>query len=145
MITMVLLTDDPQWIWIYPRNRQSFQYASEEEVLKHNGKWVVIGDKTYIMDLAFRLDPYVEAGKIDAAKFTKKDPETDPLPHVFDFAMCVYSDDRKRDEVTKYLKELGVNDFLWKYDRESLADWGEGGALANKAAEVGRKVDPKHY
>lgn len=119
---MLLTTIDPYWIWIWPRNRQLFQYVNEEEQLQHNGKWVIEGDKTYIMDLAFRIDAYVEEGKIDAAKFTKKDPATDPLPHIPTFAMCVYSDDRKKDEVSLYLKELGITDFRWKYDRESIKD-----------------------
>ena len=145
VIFMLLTTDDPQWIWIWPRNRQPFQYASEEEKWQHNGKWVVEGDRTYIMDLAFRIDSYVEAGKIDASKFTKKDPATDPLPHILVFAMCIYSDDRKRDETANYLQELGVEKFDWKYDKESIVDWSEGGKLAQKAAEVGRKVDPYKY
>lgn len=142
---MIITTDHPQWILIWPRNRQPFQYASEEEYWEHNGKWVVVGDKAYITDLAFHVDPYVEAGKIDAAKFTKKDPATDPLPHIPAWAMCIYSDDRKRDETAEYLRELGVEKFDWKYDRESVADWSEGGTLAQKAAEVGRKVDPFNY
>ena len=143
---MVLLTEDPHWVWILPRGRELFQYASEAEYWEHCGKYVVTGDKTYIMDLAFRVDPYVESGRIDSAKFTKKDPNTDPLPHVPEFAMCVYSDDRRKGETAEILvRELGVHEFTWKYNRETLTDWSEGGQLAQKAAEVGRKVDPMKY
>jgi len=87
----------------------------------------------------------VEAGKIDAAKTTKKDPSTDPLPHVKEYAMCVYSDDRKRGVVADLLSRAGVKEFSWKYDRESITDWSEGGTLSNEAAKVGRKVDPYSY
>ena len=142
---MVLITDNPHWIWILPRDRRPFQYISEYELLEHNGKWVILGNKPYLMDLAFRIDRYVEDGKIDAAKLSKKDPAIDPLPHVKEYAMCVYSDDRKRDEVASYLHKLGVTHFEWKYDRQSLEDWTEGGILAQEAAKHGRKVDPKFY
>lgn len=114
-------------------------------MLEHNVKWVITGDKHYIQDLAFRIDAFVEEGNIDAAKFTKKDPATDPLPHVKDYAMCVYSDDRIRDRTAAVLHSLGITELRWVYDRESIEDWSPGGKLADEAAKAGRKVDPQTY
>ena len=142
---MIITTADPYWVWIVPQNRQPFLYVSDEEKWEHNGKWVILGDKSYIQGLVFDIDPLVEKGLIDAAKITKKDPATDPVPHVKEYAMCVYSDGRKKDVAADILHGLGVKEFSWKYDTDSVKDWSEGGTLANEAAKAGRKVDPYSY
>lgn len=139
---MLITTLHPDWVYILLPAGLRHDYTSEDEFWKHHGKWVVTGDKAYIMDLAFRLDPLVERGRIEAAKFTKKDPKTDPLPHVREYALCVYADDRTRRRAAGHLSALGAKGFCWKYDRESRADWSPGGALAEKAV---RPVDPLTY
>lgn len=145
IVQMIITHADPYWIWILPSNRRPSTYASREEMLEHNGKWVVTGSKNYIQDLAFRIDAVVEEGKIDVAKFTKKYPATDPLPHVKDYAMCVYSDSRAKDKTAAVLHSLGITELRWVYDRESIEDWSPGGRLATEAAKAGRKVDPHTY
>ena len=142
---MLITLLHPDWVYILPVNGLKDQYTSAEEFWQHHGKWVVTGDKAYIMDLAFRLDPLVEAGKIEQAKFTKKDPKTDPLPQVREYALCAYADDRARRKTAGYLSALGVKGFRWKYDSQGITDWSPGGALAEAAARVGRSVDPLTY
>ncbi len=128
-----MFLDSPCFVWILPSSGRDIPYKDHEEYLEHHGKWIIEGDKYRIIELADKLDPYVESRKIDAVKYTKKDPETDPFPNVFTYAMCVYSDDRKRDKTAEYLKELNVEDFYWKYDRETAADWKQGGKLQRRS------------
>jgi hypothetical protein len=102
---------------------------SEEEYLEHYGKWLISGSKGYIESLARLIDPLVEGGQIDSAKYSKKEPRTDPFPDKRDYVMCVYSDDRERDRVKRLLESLGVERMTWKYDRQTIEDWEPGGKL----------------
>jgi hypothetical protein len=142
---MILTTPDLYWIWIAARNGKAREYTNDQDFWGHHGKFVITGTKKYIRDLAFLLDPWVEKRVIDAAKYTKKDPETDPLPHIKEFALCIYADDRELEDTSWFLYSLGIRKFEWKYDRESIEDWSENGKLAKEAANYGRTIDPFHY
>jgi len=88
---------------------------SDEEYLRHWGKWLIFGSPERMWDLARKLDPFVEAEEVDSAKFTRAPREGHP-----DCVMCVYCDDRDRERVWKILEGLGVERRIWKYDRETL-------------------------
>lgn len=102
-----------------------------EEYLEHYGKWLVFSrDRTYLEDLARRIDSYVERGEISSAKYNRE-----PLSFGRGaMVMCVYCDDRER--VWEILSSLGVTRRIWKYDRQTLEDWSPGGGLYEAAKKV---------
>ncbi len=74
---------------------------------KRGGKWIVFDDRNRIIDLAEKLAPYIDAGKIESAKYLNGNPS----------AINVYSLDRDRAETWAILKELGARYVLvWEYD-----------------------------
>lgn len=81
--------------------------VNPEEWLRHGGKWIVFDRKERIVDLAKRLELFIESGKIESAKYWNEDPS----------AICVYSLDRDRERVWEILKKLGAGDNrVWEYD-----------------------------
>jgi len=116
------------WVLITPREERSPE-LSEEGHLEHYGKWLMFGSKAYIENLARIIDPLVEGGQIDSAKYSKKESGVDPFPNREDYVMCVYSDDREKGRVKRLLESLGVEGMTWKYDRQTIEDWEPGGRL----------------
>lgn len=99
---------------------------SRKEYWEHFGKWLVFTrDRAWLRALAEKIDPYVERGKINSAKYSRE-PSSSSRGSV---VMCVYCSDRKRDEVWKILSGLGVKRQIWKYDRQTAEDWSPGGRL----------------
>jgi hypothetical protein len=122
------------WVWVLP-SKSRLARGEKSDYLLHYGKWLIFTRRReYLEELAKKLDPYVEEGKIDSAKYCRE-----PAPWAKKMVMCVYCDDRKRDEVRKILHELGVDtrNMRWKYERQTLQDWAPGGRLYRKAASSG--------
>ncbi len=99
---------------------------TNKEYLEHWGKWVLIGTRSEFDSLAKNIDPYVEKGIIPCVKYDRV-----PLKHLGleECVMCVYCDDRQRDEVWKILAKYNVNLKAWFYERETLEMWSPGGRL----------------
>lgn len=96
------------------------------EYLGHFGKWLIFSQDSVIFEeLAIKIDPYVESGDIDSAKYNRKPG----LPGSDSVVMCVYCDDREREKVWEILRTLGVTKRIWKYDRQTYEDWAPSGRL----------------
>jgi len=126
-----MIVDSPSnhyWVHIVPSKERPLK-LSEEEYLEHYGKWLIFGPKEYVENLAIQIDPLVEGGEIDHAKYCKSEPGFDPFPKRKGYVLCVYCDDGEKDRVRKLLEKLGVKDMEWKYDRQTIEDWQPGGKL----------------
>ena len=136
---------DFQWIYILPSNpklpskRKYPSPKTEEEYLEHWGKWVVFGEKEYVGGLARSLDPYVEAKHIYPIKYLRQAP---PGLGFEQPVMCVYCDDREKEEVWEILCNLGVTQKQWVYESETIAAWQPGGELFEQMAAY-RKLSPE--
>ena len=97
---------------------------TNKEYLEHWGKWVFIGEKSEIHDLAQKMDPHVESGAIPCAKYDRDPQRWATLEHC---VMCVYCDDRQREEVINIMISLGVKGRRWVYEREVIQKWLPGG------------------
>jgi hypothetical protein len=135
-----MIIDDPKdnWVWIRPSKPRHFRSGRDafKEYLQHFGKWLIFSrNRAYFEELARKIDPYVEEGKIHSAKYNRE-----PAPFAkSSLVMCVYCDDREREEVWKILSSFGVTKRMWKYDRQTLEDWLPGGRLYRKAKEAGNR------
>jgi hypothetical protein len=106
------------------------------EYWQHFGKWLIFSqNRAYLEELARKIDFYVEEGKIHSAKYNRE-------PATFakgSLVMCVYCDDRKREEVWKILSNLGVTKRIWKYNQQTFEDWLPGGRLYRRAKGAGSR------
>lgn len=125
-----------------------------KEYLEHWGKWVALGTREQMDKLALKLDQYVEEETIPCCKYDR-----DPLKKEFgmtECVMCVFCDDREKDEIWQILKDLGLTMRAWFYEREIIDRWRPGGlflerwiearGLTGKAAnavreDAGRRMD----
>ena len=105
---------------------------TNKEYLEHWGKWLVLGVKEVLDDLAQRLDPYVEAEKIPCIKFDREMLKEFEDMFLDECVMCIYCDDRDRDDVWQILEKEGVKSKAWKYERDTMALWLPGGLLLEK-------------
>jgi len=97
-----------------------------DEYLEHYGKWLIFSrDRAYLEELARMIDPYVERGEIESAKYNRE-PSSFARGAI---VMCVYCHDREKEKVWEILSNLGVTQRRWKYDRQTLVDWDPGGRL----------------
>jgi hypothetical protein len=97
-------TEDRFWIRLWPDTpRQTNQIEWRE----HGGKWIIFNDKDQTVALAERLEPFIETGTIESAKYWNRDPS----------AICVYSLDREKEKVRTILEDLGAGrSRVWEYD-----------------------------
>ncbi len=135
-----MIIDDPNnyWVWIRPSKPQQSKigWRNDKEYYQHYGKWLVFSrDRAYLEELARKLDPYVEEGKINSAKYSRE-----PAPFEDSLVMCVYCDDRKREDVWKILQNLGVTRRIWKYERQTIEDWLPGGRLYRRTKAVNKNT-----
>jgi len=135
-----LIIEDPKspWIRILPSSRPPFKrvYQTDEEYFEHYGKWMTFRRDPNIFDeLARKIEPYIERGEIDLAKYNRKPS----LPCYDTVVMFVYCDDRDKEEVRKILNKFGVTGWRWKYEWKTYVDWLPGGRLYEKAKEVGHR------
>ena len=122
------------------------------EFSEHWGKWVLLGESEEFEELAEKLDPYVESHQISCIKYDRSPQEWFDLDQC---VMCVYCDDRQKDEVLKILSQFGVKMKAWSYEREVIEKWLPGGLhlerwikkakLSEKDAETLRKESKQRY
>ena len=73
----------------------------------HGGKWIVFDSKEKIEALARGVEPLIDSGEINSAKYWNKDPS----------AINVYSFDSDKERVWEILKDLGAGESrVWEYD-----------------------------
>ncbi len=122
------------WIYVIPRNWKfpiayKGELLSPEEYKKHWGKWVILDTRETLDLLAKKLDPYVEDRSIQGIKYSRSPEE---IFGINESVMCVFCDNREREDVWEILKQAGVKIKAWVYDREVFDMWGPGGALIEK-------------
>jgi hypothetical protein len=89
------------WTWIIPKEPREPKNWAE-----HGGKWIVFGKKEKFMALAKEIEPYIERGEIESAKYWNWDTS----------ALCVYSLDKDREKVREILLRHGLKPRVWDYD-----------------------------
>ncbi len=95
---------DMLWTWLMPEVQR---IEDREEWLRHGGKWIIFDRKDKILDLAQKLESFIDSGEIKSAKYWNKDPS----------AICVYSLDKDREKTLKIIKDIGAgNARVWEYD-----------------------------
>jgi hypothetical protein len=95
---------DLLWTRLVPRRLWG---ADPDEWVQHGGKWIVFDRKENLVELARGLEPYIEGGEVEGAKYWRRDPG----------AICVYSLDRDRERVEGILDALGAaRSRVWEYD-----------------------------
>ncbi len=134
-----MIIDDPRskFIFLYHplvlMGRSYTVYQSKDmtngEVLEYWGKWLVLGEKDKLDELAEKLDPQVENKEIPCIKYDR----TPPLNlGVEECVMMVYCDRRNRDEVWKILAGFGIKMKAWVTERETMEMWLPGGLLLER-------------
>ncbi|MCP4753495.1 MAG: hypothetical protein GY866_21605 [Proteobacteria bacterium] len=131
-----MIIDDPRshFVFVYHpfvlMGRKYTVYNGREltngEILKYWGKWLVLGDKTFLDELAKKLDPYVEEKKIPCIKYDRR-PSVNL--GVEECVFMVYCDKRGRDEVWNILEHFGIKLKAWVTERETMELWMPGGPL----------------
>lgn len=99
------------------------------EVLQYWGKWIVIGERSWLDDLALTLNPYVEDEKIPIIKYDRI-PSTNL--GIEECVMMVYCDHRDRDDVWCILSRFGVKLKAWVSEKETMEMWLPGGRLLER-------------
>lgn len=102
---------------------------TNKEYLEYWGKWIILGSKHELIDLAGKIDPFVEKKIIPAAKY---DREIIPEFGLGECVMCVYCDVRQREEVWEVLASFDIEDKMWVFERETVERWMPGGRLLEK-------------
>lgn len=142
----IMIMDKPglYWVYVLPSNT-NFPLAcrgipsSKEEYLEHFGKWVIMGEKEELDKLARKLEPYMESRAIYSIKYTRE-PE-----HMFGLdscVMCVFCDDREKEDIWEILAGVGVTLKAFVYDRQVIEMWQPGGLLMEKWIES-FNIDPQ--
>lgn len=93
------------WTWVLPGKQREPKDWEE-----YGGKWIVFNKKERMEKLAKQLEPYVERGEIESAKYWNWDTS----------ALCVYCLDKDRDRVKLILSEHGFKPRVWDYDYAHL-------------------------
>jgi len=119
------------WRYVIPKNWKfpiayKGKILSKEEYREHWGKWVIMGTREELDDYALKLDSYVEDRTIHGIKYTK---ESEAIFGFQECVMCVFCDDREKEDVWKVLSGAGVKIKAWVYDREVFEMWSPGGKL----------------
>lgn len=126
-----MILDKPErfWVYILPSTSRCLpsyggKALTREEFLRYWGKWVIFDDRERFDQTAPDLDLAVEMRIIYMVKYTR---ESAP---VFGFnkpLMCVFCDEREREEVKETLSLVGLKPKNWMYEREMFEKWGPGG------------------
>ncbi len=134
-----MIIDDPSshFIFIYHpfvlMGKKYTVYQGREltngEVLKYWGKWIVLGNKDWLDDLAKKLDPYVEEKKIPCIKYDRN-----PSSNLgtTECVFMVYCDRRDRDNVWRILSRMGVKLKAWVTEKETMEMWMPGKPLMER-------------
>ena len=134
-----MIIDDPRskFIFLYHplvlMGRSYTVYQGKDmtngEVLEYWGKWLVLGEKDRLDELAENLDPHVENKEIPCIKYDRTPPRNLGMEEC---VMMVYCDRRNRDEVWKILAGLGIKMKAWVSERETMEMWLPGGLLLER-------------
>ena len=134
-----MIIDDPdsKFIFIYHpfvlMGRKYTVYQGHEltngEIIKYWGKWIVMGEKSWLDELAQKLDPYVEDKKIPCIKYDRQPPAN---LGVNECVFMVYCDLRERDTVWEILKSHGVKLKAWVTEKETMEMWMPGKPLLER-------------
>ena len=106
---------------------------TNKEYMEHWGKLIVLDEKESLDKLAQKLDILVERGMIPCVKYDRM-----PLKE-FDMkecVMCVFCDDRQKDEITQVLAELGAETRAWVPEKNVVEGWSPGGMFLEKWIEA---------
>ena len=134
-----MIIDDPEshFIFVYHplviMGKKYTVYKGREltngEILKYWGKWIVLGDRPWLDDLAQKLDQYVEEKKIPCVKY---DRNPSANLGISECVMMVYCDRRNRDEVWNILGHFGVKFKAWVTEEDTMNMWLPGGLLLER-------------
>ena len=127
---------DGYWFWYSHQDSIAGIYYEDnmdaDEYIEHWGKWHFSGSHSYLKSIASLLKPYIDIGIIPAMKYN-----AEPGDGFISCRMCVYCDDRNKEHVRQILSSVGVNNAVWKYDKETFADYSPTGRLFRKAVVHG--------
>ncbi len=135
---MIIDKPESHFIFIFPKEhvQEDYNYIqyqgrplTNKSYLAHWGKWLVFGTREEFDELAQKLSPLVDSHAIPAVKY---DREIIPAFELGECVLCVYCDDRQKDEVWDHLNAMGVEDKAWVYERETMERWLPGGHLLEK-------------
>ena len=131
-----MIIDDPRshFIFVYHpfvlMGRKYTVYEGREltngEMLKYWGKWIVLGERIWLDELAEKLDPYVEEKKIPCIKYDRRPSVNLGIEECVFMAYC---DKRGRNEVWEILSQFGVKLKAWVTERETMEMWLPGNRL----------------
>jgi hypothetical protein len=130
--------DDSHFIFVFHSDHVNKQYnyinfkgkpLTNKEYLQYWGKFVFFGAAAELDVLAKKLDPYVEEKIIPCIKYDRMPVAALGLKEC---VMCVYCDNRQKDEVWKVLNEHGVRIKAWVFERETVEKWSSGGVNLEK-------------
>lgn len=115
------------------KNYNYIRYQGKElttkEYLEHWGKFVFLRPPEELPELVKKLDYFVETGQIPCVKY---DREPITKLNMLECVVCVYCDDRQKEEVWEILKSLGIEIKAWVYDKQTIEYWLPGGRLLEK-------------
>lgn len=149
---LVVIIDQPEshFIFIFSKNyvygKQHYisyegKPLTNKEYLKHWGKWVILNTREHLDALAQKLDLYVEKGLIPCIKYDRKPIEEFKHLLLTECVMCVYCDDRQKEEVWQILVSAGVNNKAWVYEHETMQKWLPGGLLLENWIQAKKMED----
>ena len=126
------------WKYVIPRNWKfpiayKGKILTKEEYNEHWGKWVILDTIEELDKLAKELDPYVEDRSIQGIKYSRS-PED--VFGIDECVMCIFCDDREKEDVWRIFSKYGVKVKAWVYDREVIDMWSQGGILIEKWLEA---------
>lgn len=131
-----MIVDDPKshFIFIYhPKVFHGEKYTvyngrelTNGEILQYWGKWIVLGERSWLDEMARKLDPYVEAENIPCVKYDRA-PSVNL--GVEECVMMVYCDKRQREDVWQVLQRFGVKLKAWVSEKETMEMWMPGERL----------------
>ncbi len=134
-----MILDDPESHFIFVYHPEIFQgriYTIYEgrpmtngEIIEYWGKWIILGEKSWLATLAKELDPYVEQEEIPAVKYDREPPVNLGIEEC---VMMVYCDKRKSEAVWDILQRHGVKLKAWVSERETMQMWLPGGPLLER-------------
>jgi hypothetical protein len=134
-----MIIDDPRsrFIFVYhPLTLMGRSYTvyqgrqmTNGEVLEYWGKWLVLGERPWLDELAEKLDPFVEQKKIPCIKYDRYAPT---ILGVRECVMMVYCDRRNRDEVWTILSQFGIKMKAWVTEKETMEMWLPGATLLER-------------
>jgi hypothetical protein len=103
----MLKRKDMLWTWLEGERPRALSREDERLWVEHGGKWIIFDKKKKILDLAKRLEPFIDSGEVVSAKYWNKDPS----------AICVYCLDSEKEEKLEVLEKLGAGrSMVWEYD-----------------------------